>query len=352
MVARPQSQGALRGGAGGSEGGRAAGRQGRQPVHGSALEHRFPGRGHGGRCRASAHLRRRLLRPIEDRPASAEGRALYKPRHPLDLLLDVARGQFGPSFVESTEKLFTAAGHYGLYAVVVAELVLFGILGVKRDSLLTVLTGLGLALLLLVLQYTAARFIPVIENLSRAGTASLSSGAFLDCTALLAMTVGLSVLVTLDIDAIRFKDYTGILTGLTWFVACEFAGFLALNPGTMAVSIHPGTSAGEEALGICGFLLRLGLRTAPVVFGIGVVSTLILLLYDGYGLLADKLVLAEGLPPATVALQAIGQAIGFAALPLAAYLLYLFCHLIVDVLRAVLALPGKLDRLDKSEDED
>ena len=89
-----------------------------------------------------------------------------------------------------------------------------------------------------------------------------------------------------------------------------------------------------------------------MVFGIGVVSTLILLLYDGYGLLADKLVLAEGLPPATVALQAIGQAIGFAALPLAAYLLYLFCHLIVDVLRAVLALPGKLDRLDKSEDED
>jgi len=230
-------------------------------------------------------------------------------------------------------------------------LFLFGIMGVKRDSLGTLLTGLGLALLLLVLQYTAARFIPVIENLSRAGAARLSSGAFLDCTALLAMTVGLSVLVTLDIEAIRFKDYAGILTGLTWFVACEFAGFSALNPGTMAVSIDPGTSAGEEALGVYGFLLRLGLRTVPVVFGIGVVSTLILLLYDGYALLADKLVLAEGHPPAAVALQAIGQAVGFAALPFAAYLFYLFYHLIVEVLRALLALPGKLDRLDKSEDE-
>jgi hypothetical protein len=290
--------------------------------------------------------------PIQDRPASAEGRAPYKPRHPLDRLLDVARGQFGPSFVESTAKLFTAAGHYGLYAVVVAELFLFGIMGVKRESLGTVLTGLGLALLLLVLQYTAARFIPVIENLSRAGAASLSSGAFLDCTALLAMTAGLSVLVALDFEAIRFKDYAGILTGLTWFVTCEFAGFLALNPGTMAVTILPGTSAGEEALGVCGFLLRLGLRTVPVVFGIGVVSTLILLLYDGYGLLADKLVLAEGFPPAAVVLQAIGQAIGFAALPLAAYFFYLFNHLMVDVLRAVLALPGKLDRLRQSEEED
>jgi hypothetical protein len=29
----------------------------------------------------------------------------------------------------------------------------------------------------------------------------------------------------------------------------------------------------------------------------------------------------------------------------------LFYHLIVEVLRALLALPGKLDRLDKSEDE-
>jgi hypothetical protein len=119
----------------------------------------------------------------------------------------------------------------------------------------------------------------------------------------------------------------------------------------MAVSIDPGTSAGEEALGVYGFLLRLGLRTVPVVFGIGVVSTLILLLYDGYALLADKLVLAEGHPPAAVALQAIGQAVGFAALPFAAYLFYLFYHLIVEVLRALLALPGKLDRLDKSEDE-
>jgi hypothetical protein len=265
----------------------------------------------------------------------------------LDLLLDVARGQFGPSFVESTEKLFATAGHYGLYAVVLAVLFLFGIMGVKRDSLGTVLTGLGLALLLLVLQYTAARFIPTIENLSRAGAANLSSRAFLDCTALLAMTVGLSVLVALDIEAIRFRDYAGILTGLTWFVACEFAGFLALNPGTIAVSIVPGTSAGEEALGVYGFLLRLGLRTVPVVFGIGVVSTLILLLHECYSLLADKLVLAEGLPPAAVALQAIG----FAALPLAAYLFYLFYHLIVDVLRAVLALPGKLDRLHQSEEE-
>ena len=261
---------------------------------------------------------------------------------------NVARGQFGPSFVQSTEKLFAAAGHYGLYAVVLTVLFLFGIMGVKLDSLDAVLTGLGLALLLLVLQYTAARFIPTIENLSRSGTVSLSSGWFLDCTALLAMAVGLSALVALDIEAIRFKHYAGILSGLTWFAACEFAGFLALNPGAMAVSIVPGTSAGEEALGIFGFLLRLGLRTVPVVFGIGVVSTLILLLYDGYGLLADKLVSVEGLPRGAVAFQAIG----FAGLPLAAYLLYLFSHLIVDVLRAVLALPGKLDRLDQSEDED
>jgi hypothetical protein len=85
-----------------------------------------------------------------------------------------------------------------------------------------------------------------------------------------------------------------------------------------------------------------------VVFGVGVVTTLILMLYDCYSLLADKPVLAEGIPPGTASFQAIG----FAALPLAAYLFYLFYHLILDVLRAVLVLPGKLERLDKSEDED
>jgi hypothetical protein len=263
----------------------------------------------------------------------------------LDLFLDVARRQFGRSFVEPTERLFVAAGHYGLYAVILSVLLLFGIEGIKHDSLDTVLVGLGLALLLVVLQYTAARCIPTIENLARTGAASLSSGWFPDCTALLAMAVGLSALVALDIEAIRFKDYPGILTGLRWFVACEFAGFLALNPGAMAVSIVPGTPTGEEALGVFSFLLRLGLRTVPVVFGIGVVSTLTVLLYDAYSLLADKPVVAEGLTSPTVAIQAIG----FAALPLAAYLFYLFYHLVLDVLRALLALPGKLDR-PKDED--
>ena len=286
--------------------------------------------------------------PTQDRPASAQGITPYKPRHPLDVLLDVARRQFGPSFVNATEKLFATAGHYGLYAVVLMVLLLFSVLGAKHDDLDTVLTGLGLALLLLVLQYTAARLIPAIETLSRAGGVSLSSGSFPDCAALLAMAVGLAALVALDIEAIRFKEYGGLLAGLRCFVTCEFAGFLALNPGTVAVSIVPGRSASEEALGVFTFLLRLALRTVPVVFGIGVVSTLILLLYDGYGLLDDKPVLAPGLSPAAVALQAIG----FAALPLAAYLFFLFYHLILDVLRSVLALPGKLDRLDQSEDED
>jgi hypothetical protein len=286
--------------------------------------------------------------PTPDRRAVAEGRTPPVQRYALDRFLDVARRQFGRSFVEPAARLFAAAGHYGLYAVILAVLVLFGIQGIKHDSLDTVLVGLGLALLLVVLQYTAARCIPTIENLGRSGAVSLSSGWFPDCTALLAMAVGLSALVALDIDAIRSKDYAGILAGLRWFVACEFAGFVALNPGAMAVSVLPGTPAGEEALGVFSFLLRLGLRTVPVVFGIGVVSTLAVLLYDAYRLLADKPVVGEDLSSPAVALQAIG----FAALPLAAYLLYLFYHLVLDVLRALLALPGKLDRLGRTKDED
>jgi len=287
--------------------------------------------------------------PIQDLPASAVGQTTDKLQHPLDLLLNVVRRQCDRRFVESTERLFAAAGHYGLYLVVLAVLFLFGVMGAKLNSLDTVLTGLGLALLLLVLQYAAARFIPRIQSLSRSGEASLSSALLLDCTSLLAMIVGLFALVTLDVDAIRIKNYPGLFTGLMWFVTCEFAGFLALNPGTMAVSILPEVSVSEEALGAFSFLLRLALRTVPVLFGIGVVSTVILLIFSVYYLLSDKQpVAAEGFSPSAVA----REAIVFAAMPLAAYLLYLFYHLILDVLRAVLSLPGKLDRLDQSERDD
>jgi hypothetical protein len=294
--------------------------------------------------------------PIRDMPPSADRLATDRVQHPLDLLLNIARRQCDQRFVESSERLFAAAGHYGLYVVVLAVFFLFGVMGARSDSLGTVLVGIGLALVLLVLQYAAARFIPRIQKLSRSGEASLSSGLFLDCTALLAMTAGLVALVSLDLDAIRLRDYPEILAGLICFVTCEFAGLLALNPSMMSVSIFPAASASEEALGVLGFLLRLALRTVPVLFGAGVVSTAILLLYGGYQLLSDKLVsfpLGGGAPVFSPWLSLVAlalKAIAFAALPMGAYLFYLFYNLILDLFRAILSLPSKLDQFRETDD--
>ncbi|NQT15619.1 MAG: DUF4339 domain-containing protein [Planctomycetes bacterium] len=318
-------------------------------------------------------------------------------RHVFDLVLEFARGQFTLQFVDLTSKIFTLAGHYGLYAAMVVLFAFSLLLGVRMNEVNTILLGTGGVVILLVLQYAAGRFFEALETLNRSTPGKMASGAFLDCFALLHVFGGLVALLGLAVMAVQTGPILLVLPAIATFILCQYVAVLALNPESLNLTIVSQTTAGEEAIGVLSFLVKLGLRIVPVAFGVGVVWGALVLLYSVFLVFAppetpEELIALVGLeametleppeddptpdafqpsyggepapdpleassdgeemPDALKMLPAMQTASGartilitFAALPFLTYVFFLVYNLLIDVLRAVLSLPGKLDKM-------
>ena len=310
--------------------------------------------------------------PTFERSTTAFARSRQQPaRHLFDHLLEFARGQFTSQFIESTSRIFTFGGHYGLYLAVGVLLAFNLFLGVKTNQVNIVLLGMAEVVILLVLQYVASRFSAALERLNRSTPARMSSAAYLDCYALLNMFGGLVVLLGLAVLAVQTGLLSLVLPAIAVFILCQYVAILALNPESLGLSIAPEATAGEEAIGVLSFLVKLSLRLVPVAFGVGVVWGTITLLYAAFLVLAppedpgkamgflgpdapppmfmsddsSRGELLKLLPAQVTASTARWILIGSAALPFVAYVLFLVLYLSIDLMRAVLAVPQKLDKL-------
>jgi hypothetical protein len=194
--------------------------------------------------------------------------------------------------------------------------------------------------------------------------------------ALLNMTAGLAILLGSAVLAVRNDAYSLILLGLVLFIGCEHLAFISLRPETLGISVASQAPAHEEAIGLLSFLLKAMLRLSPVAFGAGVVCGTLWLLCACYLLFVppggrdavaallgpERLALLEaGVDPASVgkmlevwpaqvtASRATQWIAGFAALPFLAYVLFLLWYLLIDVIRAVLSMPGQLAAAESQE---
>ena len=300
-------------------------------------------------------------------------------RHVFDVVLDFARAQFTLQFVDLTSKIFTLAGHYGLYLAMGVLFVFSLLLGVKMNQVNTILLGTTVVVVLLVLQYAARRFFEAMERLNRSTPARMCSSSFLDCFALLHMFGGLVVLLGLTVLAVQTGFLSLVLPAIAAFILCQYVAVLALNPQSLNLTIASEASAGEEGIGVLSFLVKLGLRMVPVAFGVGVVWGTLGLLYACYLVLAppedpEKIMELAGffgalllaafedsgpseevfrmLPAQASAIRSSLTLIAFAALPILTYVWFLVFYLTIDVLRAILAIPGEIGKLAAKEEND
>ncbi|MHC4398424.1 MAG: DUF4339 domain-containing protein [Planctomycetota bacterium] len=296
-------------------------------------------------------------------------------RHVFDLFLAFARRQFSGQFVDSASRIFTFAGHYGLYLAAGLLFVFSLLYGIKTEQSSPVFLGTAGLVILLVLQYTAGRYFGALERLNRSTPSRMCSPAFLDCLALLHMAGGLVLLVWLAILAAVTGPLLLVLPAVAVFILLQYAAVLALNPKSLNIDIAPETSAGEEAIGIFSLFVKLTTRMVPVVFGVGVVAGLLTLLCalglaivpqktSGDVVVPEEFSVSE-MPETTaetslemaaasaMATTAAAVLTGAAALPFVTYVVLLGCFLFIDVTRAVLSIPGKLDVLaGEIEDEE
>ncbi|MBN2244853.1 MAG: hypothetical protein JW755_03305 [Candidatus Aminicenantes bacterium] len=263
----------------------------------------------------------------------------------LERFVEFIRSRLTDKVLDFSTDWILKFGHYGMIAAAGLGFVLALIVAIRIDSFSAFLYGLAWIVLVFVVQYTAVRFSTAGAKLVENNPASLSSKAFLDCFGFLAFIGGLIVLVVSVIWTIRGAGLSNLFIGLGIFVLLEFLALVAFHPEAASTKIVKETSAGQEALGIIVFYLKGVMKLIPIIFGIGILVGTVLLFIDFIGVFGDRFKVetawANGINHAW-------QILLIGLLPFLSYLFFLLYYLAVDVVRSILAVPGKLDELKKS----
>lgn len=269
-------------------------------------------------------------------------------------LLDSVLGWFAkllsPQRLGSIDEASKKIGHIAL--ILSALLIfLFGvILAIRSSDAWAFITYLLVFPVLLIAQYVAVKFLDAGGRLIAKTPSSLSSRAVPECFALLALIAVIIALVGGLVGTIADGSAMPLGAGLGASLILLYMLGAALNASTLNIDVEGDASAGQEAIGILSFLLKLNLRLVPFVFGVGsalgtlgVLYTLVLIIR------ANQFTLQLALFEASSVFMFV---LAVAVSPFLIYLSFLIYYLLLDVLRAVLCVPGKLDRLLPADTEE
>ncbi|MBL9200530.1 MAG: hypothetical protein JNL39_08485 [Opitutaceae bacterium] len=266
-------------------------------------------------------------------------------------VLGVATRVLNPSLVQNTLGLAKNVGHYAVLVGGGLTLAYAVYAGIERNSFAVFAVGLGLVAALAVAQYAAMRFLDAADTLISNTPGRVSSSAFLECTGLLVLLAAVAMLATGIGASIRLGSFTLLIPTLVGTIVCTAVGAIALHPAL--ANTHPGTGgAGEEAVGLLSFAAKAGLKIVPIYFGLlaltGALAVLTSFFSRDGSVAGAAQTMLDSLP---VRLPIPGGQVGTAAIitacliPIAAYAGFLLYQLSIDLVRAVLSLPGKLDSL-------
>jgi hypothetical protein len=242
-------------------------------------------------------------------------------------------------------------GHYAVLAGGALTLAYAIFAAIRANSFATFTVGLGLVAAIAVAQYAAMRFLDAADALIASTPSRVVSSAFLECAGLMLVMLAASAVLGGTYAAIASRALFPLLPALLSGVVFTALGALALHPGV--VNNHPGTgTAGEEAIGLLSFAAKAALKVAPLYFALFAATGALAVLWsffatDGAFSNAALIVLAwMPVPlPSTGGLSGSALIVFACLVPMFAYAGFLMSHLAIDLLRAVLSLPGKLDGL-------
>jgi hypothetical protein len=256
---------------------------------------------------------------------------------PLDQSLKWARDCFSVSLFGLAAGRCVKTGHVAVLAAQVFS-ILFGLVStVKYSDWMLTVQGIGYAALLVILQYTAEKFLGACNSLIDSSPSRLASKAFLDSFTLLTEVGGILALVAFCYSAHDAGNWSPVWMGLAFWAICDALAYVGLHPSMANVAVAPDVRAGEEAIGIMSFVVKAAVRVIPVAFGIGVVLGTLGLISGIFSVVNDR-------GPYTAHASLVVLIVSL-SLPFAGYLFLTAYHLAMDVLGSILSIPERLDRI-------
>ena len=274
----------------------------------------------------------------------------------VELLLEFMRKVLTENFLTRALTVLTRAGHTLVLLGAVLGLVYSVVLAIRANSFGYFGIGLGLVLWIAILQYAALRFFTANQALVKNSPSRLGSAALLDCLALILVVGAVVAFIGGTVTAIRTNEFGAFVGGLLTFGVLALGAGAALHPQLSNVKLEAST-AGEEAIGLASFFGKASLVMLPLLFACAALAGTIVIVVaffstDSYSGAAAFIQAVLALIPGggrfgqmDPGLAGVGLLVQACLLPLFAYLGFLFLYLSLDLMRAVLDVPRKLDRL-------
>jgi len=256
-------------------------------------------------------------------------------------LLQGLRRVLTESGLDRTDRIARQTGHVAYIASALVVVLAFMVLGVRSDSFQVFFSGLLiLAPVAVILHYLAVLFLDAGTSLLRKSPSELASPAVLTFAALAFLTASLCCLLVGIYGLVKGDTLLQFGLWMGSFAVLLYACAIALNPATINVAAGADLSAGEEALGISMFLVKLPVRLVPFLFGVGSVVGLCAAVYLFYLVFAQEPLFLMDMAHTTAY-----YVLGVALVPFLVYVGFAVSYLLVDVLRAILRTPARIDAL-------
>ena len=290
-------------------------------------------------------------------PAAGTGTSWFPPRSTVlgdfvGMGLGFVPRVLSPDFVGTSLGLARRLGHYAVL-VGAALTLLYGLFAaIKYQSFAIVGIAIVLTVAVAVAQFAASRFLDAADKVIDNTPGRVSSTAFFECAALLLLLLAVVMLVGGVSTTINLRSFVPLLPAVFGTVALTYLSALLLHPHTINVHVGEG-SAGEEAIGILTTFFKAYLKLVPLFFFLlAVLGGLTLLTsFFGDGATAGVAqVVMQWVPlPINAPYGLVGASVLLVAclLPIFAYFMFLLQYLFLDVLRAILSVPAKLDALKR-----
>jgi hypothetical protein len=240
---------------------------------------------------------------------------------------------------------FARAGSFLFLLGAVLTLIWSIIAAIRLNNAALLGTGLVAVLVLAILQFVSQRFLAAGQELVANSPTGVNSTAMMDSLGLLLFVAAFGALAAGIVAAIRGNDLSALIGGAASAVGLIALSAICLSPGIVNVNVRK-SSAGEEAMGLLSFFLKANLLTVPIVYFIFGVLGCLLVLASLFVPLPTGEALGGVLPNAVA--NVLGSSVGASFLvvgglaPMIAYFWFLLLYLFVDVIQAIVSLPGRL----------
>ena len=261
--------------------------------------------------------------------------------HPLDIVVAAARQACPSDLAATISKSAGQTGTLTLYLAAVLVPIGGALFSIKAQTIAPLAFSLAIGLAILIVQYVAQRLLRACDTAIRANRSTLSSLAVPDC--LFVLTVASTAGGTLGLVwfAIKEGEIRSFIAGIAVLAVGTFAAMVAIQPSGVSVDVDADCRMGEEAVGVLKFLMKFSLRCVPIAFAAAVtLTTLNTASFLLEIIRSDQDMLGFMAIRASTSLATLFAAAG---IPLYAYLVMLLYYLTLDVISAIVSIPGKLD---------